>query len=174
MDRFPLPASAAYGYQQNFTLEHLGIDIMAPKGTPVVAVESGLAWATTEPKGGNVVYLDGASGVRYFYGHLDRWGAKVLIMDRPSSDVKVRVNAGDELGFVGNTGNAAGRPTHLHFQMRDGSLVMDPYPELQKVDPHRERGRSGTTVHQKERASSSVIPTGVLLLALLWLATRGR
>ena len=167
MDRFPLPASAAYSYQQNFTTEHHGIDLMAPLGTPVLAVESGVAWASVETKGGNVVYLDGArTGNRYFYGHLDRFAAKVLI----NADPRVRVDAGDELGYVGTTGNAAGRPPHVHFQMRRGSLVMDPFEPLQKVDPQPRRGSSGPTVHRQQRPSGAA--AAFCLLALLWLVAK--
>ena len=166
MDRFPLPSTANYSYQQNFALDHLGIDLMAPKGTPVVAVESGTALATTEPKGGNVVYLEGKS-TNYFYGHLERWAPKLLVDANP----RVKVNAGDELGFVGTTGNAAGRPPHLHFQMRDGSLVIDPFDALQAVDPQPRRGRPGRTV-RGQTPGSSALPAGVLWLAIIWLASR--
>jgi murein DD-endopeptidase MepM/ murein hydrolase activator NlpD len=158
MDRFPLPESAKYGYAQRFTMQHLGTDIMAPLGTHVLAVESGTAWASIDPKGGNVVYLDGDSGLRYYYAHLASWTPLLVV----TNDPKVKVQAGDALGYVGNTGNAATTATHLHFQMRKGSLAIDPFDDLQAVDPHRERGR---------RAGVAA-PAGVLLLALLWLASR--
>ena len=54
--------------------------------------------------------------------------------------------------------------------MRRGSLVMDPYPPLQKVDPHPERGSSGPTVHRQQRPSGAV--AAVCLLALLWLVAK--
>lgn len=176
MDRFPLPPEAEYSYRQRFTTEHHGIDIMAPKGTHAVAVEDGTAWAATEPKGGNVVYLDGLSGNRYFYGHLWQWTPNMVISDNP----KVPVKAGDALGYVGNTGNAAGRATHLHFQIRRGSLRIDPFPELQAVDPHPERGSRGETVHARPGVLPSMpsmipfpsLPSGVLLCVALWLVSR--
>ncbi len=156
MDRFPLSATDYYRYEQRFNVQHRGVDIMAKKGSIVYAVEDGVAWATTDPKGGNVVYLDGeATGIRYYYAHLDGWAAKLGI----SSDPKVKVSAGDDLGFVGNTGNAAGGPPHLHFQMRIGSLVMDPFDALQSVDPHRDRGT---------RPSSVAPAAGLLALVLIW------
>ncbi|HSE01049.1 MAG TPA: M23 family metallopeptidase [Burkholderiales bacterium] len=159
MDRFPLAASAAYNYAQRFTMQHRGVDIMAPLGTPVVAVEDGIAWATIDPKGGNVVYLDGESGLRYYYAHLASWTPLLVV----THDPKVPVKAGDQLGYIGNTGNAATTATHLHFQMRRGSLVIDPFDDLMKVDPHRRGTRP-----------SSAAPAGaLLLLALLWLASKG-
>lgn len=160
LERFPLPADAAYSYAQRFTIDHRGTDIMAPLGTKVLAVESGKAWAATEPKGGNVVYLEApsprlfAAPTVYFYGHL--WDAAISTEPR---DVK----AGELLGYVGNTGNAMGGPPHLHFQVRQGSLVIDPFDLLQAVDPHRERGTR----------SASALPSGMLLLLLIWLASRG-
>lgn len=173
MDRFPLPPEAEYRYGQRFTTEHHGIDIMAPQGTHVVAVESGVAWAHREPKGGNVVYLDGESGTRYFYGHLWQWAPIVVISDNP----RVPVKSGDVLGYVGNTGNAAGGAPHLHFQLRRGSLRIDPFPELQAVDPHPERGSPGETVHARPAVIPSMLPTfsmpsGVLLCVLIWLASK--
>ena len=159
MDRFPLSATDSYRYEQRFTTQHRGTDILAPAGSIVYAVEDGTAWATVDPKGGNVVYLEGdRSGYRYYYAHLSRWAAKLGI----ANDPKVRVMAGDDLGAVGTTGNAAGGPPHLHFQMRDGSLVMDPFDALQAVDPHRERGSR----------PSMVGPSVVVLLLALWMLSK--
>ena len=159
MKLFPLPATAKYSYTQRFTMQHLGCDIMAPLGTPVLAVQDGVATATTDPKGGNVVYLDGDDGTRYYYAHLASWTPRLLLGGNP----RVEVKAGDDLGYVGNTGNAQDTGTHLHFQARRGSLVIDPFDDLQAVDPHSERG---------SRAALA-LPAGVLgLLAILWLMSR--
>lgn len=173
MDRFPIPDAGSYSYAQRFTLDHLGIDILAPLDTMLVAVEDGFATASREPKGGNVVYLEGASGTRYFYGHLARWSGNLVM----SADPKVRVQAGDPLGFVGTSGNAQGGPPHVHFQMRRGSLVIDPFDDLQAVDPYPDRGTPGETVHTRKTTlpgfpSMFAFPDlgGVCaLLALVWL-----
>lgn len=154
-----MPAQVQYSYAQRFTMQHVGTDIMAPLGTHVLAVEDGTAWATIDPKGGNVVYLDGESGYRYYYAHLASWTPLLVV----TSDPKVAVKAGDALGYVGNTGNAATTPTHLHFQMRKGSLIVDPFDDLLKVDPHRRGTRA-----------ASVAPAALLLLAIVWLAAKGR
>ena len=124
---------------------------MAPAGTPVLAVEGGKAWSAIEEKGGKVAYLDGKSGVRYFYGHLQTWATK-LISATPTTPIEV--DASDVLGLVGSTGNAEGRPPHLHFQMKRGSLQIDPFDDLAAVD----------IKHKGDRGMG----TGVLVLALLW------
>lgn len=148
MQRFPL-AGKAYSYASRFDAKHQGIDVFAPEGTPVVAPEPGTAWRAEEPKGGNVVYLEGDSGWRYFFGHLKRW-SKLL-----DGGVRARVTTGAPLGEVGATGNAKGKSPHLHLQLRKGSLLVDPFSELARVDPNRS-GLSGMAI--------------VALLALWWLS----
>ena len=101
---------------------HEGIDIFAPRLTPVVAVSDGRAVPKQNDLGGNVVYLN-AAGVSYYYAHLER-----AAMDRAR-----RVRSGDVLGFVGNTGNAADTPPHLHFGIYDwgrNTGAVDPIPHL--------------------------------------------
>lgn len=166
MDLFPISPNAEYSYDRRFNAEHRGTDIMAPRGSLLVAVEPGVAWSTLDPKGGNVVYLEGAStGYRYYYAHLDTWAPALSALG-----LRVAVSAGDAVGYVGTTGNAAGRPPHLHFQVRSGSLVFDPFDDLAAVDPHRGRARSP--------APSSSAPAGpgaaVVWLAILWAARSSR
>ena len=99
---------------------HEGIDIFAPRNTPVVAVAAGSASARTTPRGGNVVWLR-TSGRSYYYAHLEK---AVFSGTRD-------VAAGEVLGFVGNSGNAITTPTHLHFGVyRRGRGAMDPLPRL--------------------------------------------
>lgn len=160
IERFPLPESAAYSYAQRFNAEHRGTDIMAPHGTPVLAVERGTAWSNIEPKGGNVVYLQGASGWRYFYGHLATWQLQVI---SATQQQPVEVEAGAELGVVGNTGNAAGGPPHLHFQQRTsysrGWQTVDPFPDLVRVDPKRGGvpGRGYATLGTQEGTAALLV-----------------
>ena len=99
---------------------HEGIDIFAPRNTPVVAVAAGRASARTTPRGGNVVWLR-TSGRSYYYAHLEKAAFAGTRM----------VAAGEILGFVGNSGNAITTPTHLHFGVyRRGRGAMDPLPRL--------------------------------------------
>jgi murein DD-endopeptidase MepM/ murein hydrolase activator NlpD len=85
---------------------HHGIDIFAPRGTPVVAASPGVVTRVGEwGLGGNVVWMSDEDGNRLYYAHLDRWNVSE----------GARVETGDTLGFVGNTGNARTTPPHLHF-----------------------------------------------------------
>jgi murein DD-endopeptidase MepM/ murein hydrolase activator NlpD len=99
---------------------HEGIDIFAPRNTPVVAVAAGRAHARTTQRGGNVVWLRTADR-SYYYAHLE----KAAFSGRRF------VEAGKVLGYVGNSGNAITTPTHLHFGVyRRGHGAMDPLPRL--------------------------------------------
>lgn len=129
LEAFPLPEGSGYSYAAGFTSQHRGIDILAPRGTPVLAVRDGQASSSIEPKGGRVVYLQADDGTRFFYGHLESWALPLL---RPGG---ARVLAGEVIGTVGDSGNAVGRVTHVHFQIRLGSTVVDPLPYLVAVDP---------------------------------------
>ncbi len=100
---------------------HEGIDIFAPRGTPVVAATDGwIGSSMTNGLGGNVVWVwSPLRGVNTYYAHLDRQAVS------PGQ----RVIAGDVVGYVGNTGNARGGPTHLHFGVYvTGQGSVDPLP----------------------------------------------
>ncbi|MGB3849157.1 MAG: M23 family metallopeptidase [Tunicatimonas sp.] len=98
---------------------HRGVDIFAPRGTPVVAASAGVVSARTGSRlGGKVVWLK-ARGMNQYYAHLDSQAV------RPAQ----RVRAGDTLGWVGNTGNARTTPPHLHFGVyRFEQGAVDPFP----------------------------------------------
>ncbi len=103
---------------------HEGVDIFASRGTPVVAVADGFITRTgNQGLGGKQVWLrDGILGNSYYYAHLDS------VMTEGGRQVKI----GDTLGRVGNTGNAAGGPTHLHFGIYTAGGAVDPYPYIRK------------------------------------------
>ncbi len=107
---------------------HEGTDIFAASGTPLLAVERGvLIRVGSDTLGGTKLWLVGASGTRYYYAHLSAFAEGV-------ADGKV-VAAGDVVGFVGNTGNAATTPAHLHFEVHpNGGPAVNPYPLLRIVD----------------------------------------
>ncbi len=100
---------------------HHGVDIFAPRGTPVLAVgPSEVARVSERDLGGNVVTLvDEERGLYLYYAHLDR----------QLTEAGRRVNAGDVIGTMGNTGNARTTPPHLHIGIYDGSFrqPLDPW-----------------------------------------------
>lgn len=124
---FPVPAAAGrvwsiFGDPRDAgRRHHEGIDIFAPRGTPATAAAAGLVrHVGTDHRGGNVVWLwDSSRGLSLYYAHLDR--ATVT----PGQ----RVEAGETIGLIGNTGNARGTSPHLHFGIYTfGAGALDPLP----------------------------------------------
>lgn len=129
MTAFPVTTSAA-SFSNDYVPEatstqrkHMGVDIFAASGTAVLAPEDGQVRFTTDPKGGNVFYLTGGSGTTYYGAHMTGFVGK----DRA-------VQAGEQIGFVGTTGNAAGKAAHLHLQINGGKT--NPYPLLHALLPN--------------------------------------
>lgn len=101
---------------------HEGIDIFAACGHPVVSATEGIVLSRGENSlGGQVVRVFGPGGSRHYYAHLSRF-ADVRRGDH--------VHPGDTLAYVGNTGNAAGGPCHLHYGIYVGNEARNPYPYL--------------------------------------------
>lgn len=146
---------------------HEGVDIFAPRGTPVVAVASGqVTRVSTDNLGGRVVWVtDDSSGLSYYYAHLD----EQLVRQG------TWVQAGDVLGTVGNTGNARGTPPHLHFGVyAPGRVALDPAPMLvagelasagEPVDADL-LGRWARTTTDRVRLRNSPSLTGAILAEL--------
>jgi hypothetical protein len=111
-----------------------------------VACERGvLVRIGTDVLGGTKLWLVGASGTRYFYAHLSGFADGVV-------EGKV-VQPGDVVGYVGNTGNAATTPAHLHFQVHPGGgAAVNPYPLLRVSDTASVP--SGSTVAWPLRAAT--------------------
>lgn len=111
-----------WGFPRSGGRFHQGTDLFAPRGRPAVATAAGTAVPSVGALGGNVVKLYGDDGTYYYYAHLDRFGAKG------------RVSPGTVVGYVGNTGNAAGGPPHVHFEVHPGGgAAVNPYPRLVPV-----------------------------------------
>ena len=91
-------------YSGGFHL-HMGNDILAPMGTPIRATFDGYASEVPNTLGGLAVEVRGSTGYTY-NAHLSSY----------SSNSTGSVQAGDIIGYVGNTGDAAGGPTHDHFE----------------------------------------------------------
>ena len=96
---------------------HDAIDILAPRGTPVLSVDVGrVAKIDTSDRGGLSFYATDPSGrFMYYYAHLDRYRAG-LREGRP-------LVRGDTVGYVGTTGNAPPNNPHLHFAI---NKLVDP------------------------------------------------
>jgi murein DD-endopeptidase MepM/ murein hydrolase activator NlpD len=95
---------------------HHGDDIFAPLGAPILAVASGTVFSVGWNKiGGNRLWLRDGQGNLFYYAHLSAF--------TPLAINGNKVNAGDVLGFVGNTGDAQGTPTHLHFEVHPVGLI---------------------------------------------------
>ncbi|MDH3294603.1 MAG: peptidoglycan DD-metalloendopeptidase family protein, partial [Acidimicrobiia bacterium] len=106
---------------------HQGIDIFAPRGTPLVAAERGVIGRVGNGRlGGLKFWLRGESGADWYYAHLDGFA--------PGLHNGQVVEAGELLGYVGNTGNAVGTPPHLHLEIHPGGgAAVNPYPLLKVV-----------------------------------------
>lgn len=109
---------------------HDAIDILAPRGTPVVAVDDGVVLRLlTSARGGLSVYqLDPTSTYCYYYAHLDGYAAGL--------HEGQALGRGSLVGYVGTTGNAPPDTPHLHFAiLRPGpgqrgcqGGALNPYP----------------------------------------------
>jgi murein DD-endopeptidase MepM/ murein hydrolase activator NlpD len=88
---------------------HAALDILAPRGTPVLSVDAGrVVKRYTSDAGGLTLYVADPSGrFVYYYAHLDRYNPAVV-----EGGTLAR---GDTVGFVGTSGNAAPTVPHLHF-----------------------------------------------------------
>ena len=123
---------------------HEGNDLMAAKRTPAVAVEPGTVklW-TTSARAGCMLYLYGQSGTTYLYIHLnndrtlandDAGGCKPGIAFAKGLKSGASVAAGQLVGYVGDSGDASGIASHLHFEVHPGGgAAVSPYKYLRKA-----------------------------------------
>lgn len=108
---------------------HQGVDMMADRGTPLVAIETGTVGRLGDGGlGGITVWFIGDGGAHYYYAHLDSWA--------PGLAQGQRIEAGGALGTVGSTGNAPEEWPHLHFEIHpDGGAAVNPYPTVSAICP---------------------------------------
>ncbi|MDX6507998.1 MAG: hypothetical protein QOG06_2642 [Gaiellaceae bacterium] len=123
---------------------HQGIDIMAPKRSLALAAEAGkVEFWTHSASAGCMLYLHGQSGTDYYYIHLnndltlknDNRG-KCVAGTAYAKRLKdgAKVVAGQPVGYVGDSGDANGIHSHLHFELHPGrKSAVDPYPWLQRA-----------------------------------------
>jgi len=116
------PLIAAYNnvgpYGTRGTGFHYGVDLGAPTGTTVVAVDYGTVNFGTDTLGGNVAILHATDGNAYYYAHM---------LDVQSGSRKV--SAGDAIGRVDMTGNAQGTVPHCHFEWWPSGSYQSPAPD---------------------------------------------
>jgi murein DD-endopeptidase MepM/ murein hydrolase activator NlpD len=116
------------------TRQHEALDILAPRDTPVLAVDDGtVAKLFLSKPGGNTIYqFDPTSTYAYYYAHLERYAAGLKNGDR--------LTRGQVIGYVGTSGNAPANAPHLHFaifKLTDAKrwwkgTAIDPYPILSR------------------------------------------
>ena len=149
MPRILFPVVGTVTYQDDFgeprgALKHQGNDLLGDKRAPVVAVEAGkIEYWTTSASAGCMLYLYGASGTMYEYIHLnndltaanDNRGKCVQGVSYAVPDGS-HVEAGQVIGYLGDSGDANGIHPHLHFEVHpNGGKAVDPFPFIKKA-PH--------------------------------------
>ncbi|MBP9668923.1 MAG: peptidoglycan DD-metalloendopeptidase family protein [Candidatus Pacebacteria bacterium] len=118
----------------NGTRIHEGLDIMAPRGTPIASPTDAIVLRTGNgPSSGLVVYTANPGGETFVYMHLDK------IADGVTQGK--RIPRGHIIGFVGDTGNAKGAGAHLHFEVRKNGAT-DPLPRLAETFSAAEQSAS--------------------------------
>jgi hypothetical protein len=135
---------------------HEGNDLMAPKRALAIAAEGGtVRFHTTSANAGCMLYLDGDSGTQYLYIHLnndltkgnDNRGTCVPgVAYAPGLKDGDRVEAGEPVGFVGDSGDADGIASHLHFEVHpNGGAPVSPYKLLKAAPQLLFAAKLGTT-----------------------------
>ena len=111
-----------FGWDATMSEWHTGVDIGSLRSLDVVAAAPGVVEATGYAYGyegyGKIVLVDLGGGLEALYAHLDSVAVPV----------GARVAAGEHLGEAGCTGYCTG--THLHFEVRQGGVAIDPTPLL--------------------------------------------
>lgn len=105
----------SWGWARSGGRRHEGVDLIADRGTSIVAVRDGYAEFKTSGLGGRAIWLTADDGDTFYYAHLDSW-------EGDSREVR----AGDVIGYVGSSGNARG--PHLHFETMPAGRVENPFP----------------------------------------------
>lgn len=135
----PRQLTDSWGSPRSGGRSHQGIDIFAPRGRAIVSTTRGIVVTVGHNRlGGRVVRVLGPGGYWHYYAHLDSFGPI-----HPGEVIEV----GTVLGYVGDSGNAAGTPPHLHYgiyRFRGGA-----------IDPYRLLARPTTSPLSRVSGSSS-------------------
>jgi hypothetical protein len=147
--RLIFPVVAATTYYNDFGAPrpsggHQGNDLMAAKRSAVVAVEAGrVVKYGRSANAGCMLYLHGRSGTTYMYVHLNndrtlrndnRGGCRNGVAYARGLSSGERVRAGELIGYVGDSGDADGIASHLHFELHpNGGRAVSPYRRLRSA-----------------------------------------
>ncbi len=140
---YPTPLIDSYGFPRMPGTKdahwHEGIDIFAPRNTPLVAAEGGTVTDVGVGRlGGLKVWVRGDSGTEWYYAHLENFA--------PGLAEGQTVKAGDLLGYIGDSGNAVGTPPHVHLEMHPGGGgPVNPYPLLYIVSQVDQEAKANGT-----------------------------
>lgn len=123
----PVSFVDSWGAPRSGGRSHKGVDMMAPRGTPVAAIADGTvtrSQSSSSGLGGITIWLRDNAGNTYYYAHNDR-----NVVDSGTS-----VKAGQLIAYVGNTGNARYTASHVHFEFHPGSGgAVNPYPLVRSL-----------------------------------------
>jgi hypothetical protein len=154
---------------------HQGNDILAPKRSLAVAAEAGkIKFWTTSASAGCMLYLYGKSGTTYLYIHLnndltaknDNRGKCVAgTAYAPGLKDGAAVQAGQPVGFVGDSGDANGIAAHLHFEVHpNGGKAVSPFPFLKRARHLLYAAAPGAVVSLTLTGRVTATPAGKLQL----------
>jgi murein DD-endopeptidase MepM/ murein hydrolase activator NlpD len=117
----PLPGGT-YRFERTVGNGHDGLDLSAPQGTPIYAAKGGTVVTSQEALGGwgVTIKIDHGDGTETLYGHMV-YGSRLV-------EAGATVEAGQQIGQVGNTGRSFG--SHLHIELRVNGAIVDPYSYL--------------------------------------------
>jgi Peptidase family M23 len=160
--RLVFPVVGPVTYTDDFgaprgTSVHEGNDLVAPRKALAVAAEAGtVKFHTTSARAGCMLYLNGASGTQYLYIHLNndlgktndnKGTCKAGVAFAPGLKPGQRVEAGEHIGYVGDSGDANWAGPHLHFEVHPGGgAPVSPYEYLRKARKLLWSARAGSTV----------------------------
>ena len=113
--------SDTWGAPRSGGRAHKGVDMIAARGTPIVAIFSGrISRYSNSSLGGKSIYFVSDAGDMYYYAHLD---------DFADVGVGQNIGAGTVIGYNGSSGNAPSYLPHLHFEYHPGGGgAVNPYP----------------------------------------------
>ncbi len=118
----PEQLTDTWGNARSHGRVHLGIDIMAPRGTPILSATDGIVMKIgTGGAGGNAITILSYALSQHYYAHMDRFG---------TFKVGDRVKVGDILGYVGKTGDATAYHLHYGIYLYPNRVATNPYPYL--------------------------------------------